>query len=111
MTTFAQLHELGCKRTGADRQSDVRKAEKQHGGMFATLTRFGQGNVCSGCPEVGKCKAFRTINPSAAPIVADVDPHLPSNSPNYPGLIVCQIAEKLGVSMNEVKRRKSAGTL
>ncbi len=107
--TFAEFHEAGCVRVGGDSQPDMRKAEKQFGGMFATLTRFGHGNICNGCPHVGKCAAFRVMNPALPPI--EQDAHAANNSPNYPGMSVRQIAEKLNVSMSEVRRRKLAGTL
>jgi hypothetical protein len=107
--TFAEFHAAGCVRTGCEVVTDARRAEKIAGGIFATLTRFGHGNICNGCPHVLGCKAFRKLNASAPPAI--VDPHTPSNSDKYPGMSVKQIAAKLGVSMSEVRRRKHAGSL
>jgi len=112
VATFSQLHEMGCIQTGADVHDDVRVAEKRMGGLFAAVVGLSHGNPCPGCPALqgGKCRAYLAFNTGASkPIV--VPPTVASNSLNYPGMSVRQIAEKLGVSMNEVRRRKLAGTL
>lgn len=111
--SFFDLHAAGCIQTGADVHSDPKVASSRHGGMFAAIYGLTHGNPCAGCPAFngGRCKAYQAHHEDARRVPIKVDPKIPSNSDNYPGMSVKQIAEKLGVSMSEVRRRKLTGTL
>ena len=131
--TFEDLHGAGCIQTLCDMYADVGDAVKA-GGLerFSGIMLLTRLNPCDGCPNgtgmnfnPGKiitrvdqiqCSAFQKFHTMA------VDSQLkskraiwnattPPGTDNYPGLSVKQIAEKLGISKNEVRRRKQVGTL
>jgi hypothetical protein len=106
--SFEDLHAAGCIQTGADTQTDLNAARKQFGGMWAGLMRYTAMNPCQGCPAFnnGRCAAFRQYNTGAKST-----PVPPPDNKHPSGLSMRQIAEKLGISLSEARRRKVQGTL
>jgi len=111
--TFEQLMEAGCI------QAENREMEP----LFYALMVATKMNPCDGCPVWSNkgpgCVAFQQYH-SAYQCAEEKqqqvikDATAPSNVPSgheFFGLSVKQIAEKLGVSIGEVRRRKARGTL
>jgi len=128
--TFEQLFHAGCIQTGADIHNDFQIAHHQFAVMFAGLLEVTGGNICDGCPAYsqGKCRAFQQYHTGAprykirtdgitgdlkatrrkpAPSDACVAP----GTSTHPGMSIKQIAEELGISKNEVRRRKLRGEI
>jgi hypothetical protein len=111
--TFEQLMEAGCI------QAENREMEP----LFYALMAATNMNPCDGCPVWGSkgpaCVAFQQFH--SAYYRAEEkqrqtiqDATVPNNVPpghEFFGLSVKKIAEKLGVSIGEVRRRKANGTL
>lgn len=111
LATFDQAHEAGCL-----------QAEMLTGcsyfGMLMVSTRL---NPCDGCPvwkEDGPaCGTFQMYHTAYAyakesqeeAIKKATTPPVVQGHPEFIGLTTKQIAEKLGISKNEVRRRKAAG--
>jgi hypothetical protein len=111
--TFEQLMEAGCI------QAENRELEPLFYALMVATTR----NPCDGCPiwndKGPACAAFQQYH-SAYHRAEEKQQQVikeamtPSNvPPGHPlfGLSVKQIAEKLGVSIGEVRRRKVSGIL
>lgn len=114
--TFQQLMDAGC----------IQAENWEMEPLFYGLMVVTAANPCDGCPVWGAkgpgCVAFQRYHSAyhraeecQQQVVKDVkDATTPSNVPaGHPlfGLSVKQIAEKLGVSIGEVRRRKASGTL
>lgn len=124
--TFEELHAAGCIQTGADAYQDLGDAVRSFGGLLAMLQVATGGNVCDGCPwaeegnpskvEQVKCEAFQKYHSMAVgnrvrKLTSLKSATSPPGTDKYPGLSIAQIAERLGVSKSEVRRRKQAGTI
>ena len=111
--TLEQLKEAGCIQTVDEK-------------VFKGLMKATVSNPCNGCPvwaEGGpKCGAFQSYHTSwarhqealKAKLVADKAAVTPHNAPEghvFADMNMKQIAETLGVSLSEARRRKAAGTL
>jgi hypothetical protein len=91
--------------------------------MFYMLHAATGSNPCNGCPRWEKigpeCKAFQLCHWAYAKWKFEHDKEIashgtPANVPSghkFEGMSIKAIAAELGVSMNEVRRRKMAGTL
>lgn len=103
--SFEELQVAGC----------IQCKSNMHRAMFQGLMFVTNQNVCNGCPAYnnGKCEAFKKFHTGAPKLKAPQRQCSPSNTttPGLNGLTVKQIAEQLGISINEVRRRKVAGTL
>jgi hypothetical protein len=111
--SFAQLNLAGCIQTET---LDLAM-------IFRLLMLETNNNPCAGCPvwtqRGPECGAFREYHTAYAQGVKKQeqvikDATTPSNVPaEHPlaGLSVKKIAEKLGISIGEVRRRKASGTL
>lgn len=111
--SFTQLMEAECI------QAENRELEQ----LFQALMIATKRNPCDGCPVWGnkgpECKAFQQYHTAYVQTVAAhqqavKDATIPNNvSFEHPlaGLSIKKIAEKLGVSISEVRRRKASGTL
>jgi len=128
--TFDELHSMGCIQTGADVYPILAEAQDKFGIWFYQLGLLTCGNLCDGCPQAGaidyvsrptkiedvKCKAFHRFHSMATDRqrekaqAANQATKAPGTD-RYPGMSVKQIAEKLGISKNEVRRRKRDGLL
>ncbi len=108
--SFAELYAVGCIQTGSDLCATVEEADRQMRTMFSLLQLELNGNICNGCPVMelngSQCKAFRQYHTSQAS-----KKRMKGNESVYEGWTVKQIAEKLNISQNEVRRRRFAGTL
>lgn len=116
--TFEELHSQGCIQTGTDVYSDIKEAATHFLRLFSALKIATNGNLCDGCPafNYGNCKAFKKYHSSEIQKTLDgicsaVNATTPPGTAKYPGMSVRQIAEKLGISIGEVRRRKQAGLL
>lgn len=112
--SFEQLHEAGCIQTGADMFDTVEKARPQFEQMFAGLMFATRLDPCTtGCAafDNGKCLAY--VKYHSVPVnerrTRDARVIRATTAPT--GESVSQIAKRLGISKNEVRRRKQAGTL
>jgi len=110
--TFQQLMDAGCV------QAEMPALLPLFFGLMALTNQ----NPCAGCPiwdnKGPECKAFQEYHSASARVIATQqvikDATTPNNVPaEHPlaGLSVKKIAEKLGISIGEVRRRKAAGTL
>lgn len=111
--TFQQLMDAGCI------QAEVPKLKP----YFYAIMIITAGNPCDGCPvwviNGSGCTAFRQYHTAHRRAEEKQkrtveDATTPHNVPvDHPlaGLSVKKIAEKLGVSIGEVRRRKASGTL
>jgi len=111
--TFQQLMDAGCF------QAENREMEPLFYGLMVATKK----NPCDGCPVWGNkgpgCAAFQQYHSAyhraeekQQQVIKDAT--TPSNVPpghEFFGLSVKQIAEKLGVSIGEVRRRKAGGGL
>ncbi len=111
--TFEQLLKAGCIQAG-----DWYLEQ-----LFYLLMAMTGRNPCGGCPvwldKGPKCPAFQQYHTAyhlaeekQQQVIKDAT--TPNNVPSgheFFGLSVKQIAEKLGVSISEVRRRKVSGTL
>ena len=108
--SFAELYVAGCIQTGSDICDTVEEADRQIGTMFSLLQLELNGNICNGCPVMelngSQCKAFKQYHTSQAS-----KKRTRGNESVYEGWTVKQIAAKLNISQNEVRRRRFAGTL
>lgn len=108
--SFGELFAAGCIQTGADICDTVEEADHQIGTMFSLLQLELNGNICNGCPVMelngSQCKAFKQYHTSQAS-----KKRTKGNESVYEGWTVKQIAAKLNISQNEVRRRRFAGTL
>lgn len=112
VASFRQLHSNGCIQTGPEYDYD--KAYPNFFIMFKGLMAATDDNMCDGCPEYkgGTCKAFlmfHTASPRKSHSVRASSPSLETSK--HAGKTVAQIAKELSISKNEVRRRKTAGTL
>lgn len=111
--TFEELHAAGCIQTGADSLDDVDMAKVVHGSIFELLRASTNGNICQGCPVMdlrgSKCVAFQKYH-STQKRKPREDGKL-TNDEAYGGWTIAEIAAKLNISKNEVRRRRIAGTL
>lgn len=111
--TFEQLMEAGCI------QAENREMEP----IFYALMVATKKNPCDGCPVWGDkgpaCVAFQQYHSAyycaeerQRQVIREAT--VPNNVPRghqFFGMSVKQIAEQLGVSIGEVRRRKANGTL
>lgn len=109
--TFDQLFEADCIQTGSDLHNSVHAAKKAHGMMFELLMQTTRNNPCDGCPVMetkgNRCGAFKLYHTSQA---AAQKARMMGND-NYLGVPVKALARELNISVNEVRRRRVAGTL
>ena len=110
--SFRELMDHGC----------IQAADVRLYPIFEGLMILTNNNPCAGCPVWSnhgpECQAFQRYNTAfqarlkqqAEALEQATTPH---NIPSGPlaGLSVRQIAQQLGVSISEVRRRKAAGTL
>lgn len=110
---FDQLHAAGCIQTGADVHKDLAVAKEQFARIFELLVRETAGNLCKGCPALdGGCEAHRRyFKPEVTKERLKKDATKPPGTKDHPGKSVATIAAELGISKNEVRRRKVAGLL
>lgn len=108
--TFPELHTAGC--------IQAERATRDGMMLFFGLMQQTNNNPCNGCPafDEGRCKAYKqyhTLPNSVKVATANRIKHAtkPSGTDKYPDMSVKQIAATLGISKNEVRRRKQAGTL
>jgi len=113
LAAFEQAMEAGCIQAEMD---SLR-------GMYAAIMVWTNCNPCCGCPEwdrIGpKCGCFQkhhtayrdVLKQNKARVEETTSPSSAGLPLQFTGLTTKQIAEKLGVSKNEVRRRKAAGTL
>lgn len=111
--TFEQLMVAGC----------IQAENRELMTMFHLLMAATGRNPCAGCPiwthKGPECGAFREYHSAYAQSVKKREQVIkvattPSNVPlDHPlaGLSVKKIAERLQISIGEVRRRKAAGTL
>jgi len=82
--------------------------------MFYSLMTLTQNNPCAGCPvwtdNGPNCKAFQKHHTAFQAARQATTPHNVPSGP-FMGMSIRQIAQQLGVSISEVRRRKVAGTL
>lgn len=107
--SFEELHAAGCIQTGADIHDNVDNARARFSSLFAGLMLMTNRNICDGYPAYknGACPCFQKYHTQAISNNAT----RPPGTDQHPGLSVGQIAEKLGISKAEVRRRKIAGTI
>jgi hypothetical protein len=111
--TFEQLMLAGC----------IQAEMPELRAIFRLLMVEVSGNPCAGCPVWNNkgpaCVAFQqyhsayhqAVETQEQTIKDATTPHnVPAEHP-LAGLSVKKIAEKLGVSISEIRRRKAAGTL
>ncbi len=115
--SFQQAYEAGCIQTGADTYKTLGEAVDQFFATYMVLMQMTGNNPCEGCPvKASACKCFRlyhTMPAEAKQTSADriTSATMPPGTKKYPGLSIAQIAEELGVSKSEVRRRKAAGEI
>ena len=107
MFAFHELWKEGCIQTGADvHPEDLQAASDKYLVVFHGLFNLTKGNLCDGCSawDGGRCRGYKKYHTGAQM------PKAPSKQIK-PEVTVKQWAERLGISKNEVRRRKFAGTL
>lgn len=111
--TFEELHAAGCIQTGADAGYTAAQAKREFGKLFVDLQIATRGNFCDGCPEFrnGSCPAFKKYHTSrmAAGVVRNVAEPKVEVKPTPKPIRV--LARELGISINEVQRRRDRGEL
>lgn len=111
---FDTLYAAGCIQTGADTCTKLEQAKRDFSQMFEALSTHTGNNICDGCPALkgGNCKVFKKYHTSCQKaVVEDTMATVPKGTRDYPGLTVAEIAKKLGISKNEVRRRKMRGEI
>lgn len=122
--TFDQLWKAGCIQTGNDGQKGDDEPKRVAGfrDRWPGLMQLCNFDPCTtGCPEFrdGKCKAYQQYHTQYQEEQRkeqqrrerSKDATRAPGTAQFPGLSVKQIADQLGISKNEVRRRKQAGTL
>ncbi len=111
--TFDQLQAAGC----------IQCELEQLRVLFIGLQSATRGNVCDGCPVWSQkgpaCAAFSQYHSAARAVREDSErslikattPQTNSGNPELSCMSMKMIAEKLGISLSEARRRKAAGTL
>lgn len=107
---FGELFAAGCMQTGADVCDTAVEGAERYSVLFLGLMSVTNGNICDACPVMelngSQCKAFKQYHTSQAS-----KKRTKGNESVYEGWTVKQIAAKLNISQNEVRRRRFAGTL
>lgn len=85
-------------------------------GIGLGLYSLTDGHICNGCPkyEGGRCSSFKTMmNDRSEESTAQVGSIFPDSLPNKskPYETVRQEAERLGVSISEVRRRRNSAKI
>jgi hypothetical protein len=110
--TFTQLFEAGCIQTGSDYCDTVDEAEKRHARMFAAIFNATDYNPCDGCPiNYKECEAFHKYHTFAKHQVTTREERIRKATTPPSGESVAQMAQRLGISKNEVRRRKHKGEI
>ena len=107
--SFEELFAAGCIQTGADTADTLEEAQGSFAGYFAGIMTATSHNPCDGCPvfKGGSCSAYKQFHSEARQ--AGVQRHAQIQA--VPGKTVAQLAKELGISKNEVRRRKTRGEL
>lgn len=105
--TFEELHAVGCIQTGAD-VGDLGQVRAKFEPLFHALQLMTGHNVCDGCPAFnnGACRAFLKFHTSRAAALSK-----PMRIQQKLTKSIRQWARELGVSINEVQRRRDRGEL
>ena len=110
---FEDLFEAGCIQTHSDRFDNVDDAINEGAReYFFHIMQATFNNPCSGCPVTKEnCKAYLTYHSEPGKLKCEASArHAKATTPPG-GETVAQIAARLGISKNEVRRRKVSGTL
>lgn len=108
MGSFEKLFQDGCIMTGADKEQMLQEAKKKYARTFYELMVATNCMPCERCPmKMTECSAYKRNNVKA--LIKKKPPQV--GTEKYPNMTVKQIAELLGISKNEVRRRKHEGTL
>jgi len=122
---FDQLYELGCIQAGSDMET-LDEAQQKLMVMYNGLYMATGGNPCDGCAKLWntssiheamqECKAFAQKHTMAREHRVGRENNQksatrPEGTDQYPGMSVAEIAQKLGISKSEVRRRKQAGVI
>ena len=123
--TLEQAFESGCIQAGGDPSGDQQTLVPQ-AQMYSMLMAVTLRNPCQQCPLITmrhydsfrqvECKCFRQyhsmcIEAQRKGEASIINATTPPGTRTYPGLSIAQIAEKLGVSKSEVRRRKAVGEI
>ncbi len=80
--------------------------------MFSGLMQLTGGDVCEECPITkGDCRAHQQYHTDALRASSDRLRHILNATTPAGGETTKQVAARLGISKNEVRRRRTAGTL
>jgi len=110
--TFQQLHSAGCIQTQSDAYATPEEALENAGEYFYMIMRFTSRNPCEDCPiKSSQCNAFKHYHSSAKGQAFERKQRIEKATSPLTGESVAQIAKRLGISKNEVRRRKHRNEL
>jgi len=111
--SFGELFEAGCIQTGAGTADTFEEARQSFREYFLRIYVDLMGNPCNGCPEFkgGSCPAYEQFHDGAQQSRVQGHARIQAATTAPGGKTVAQLAKELGVSKNEVRRRKTRGEL
>ena len=111
--SFEELFVAGCIQTGAGTAGTFAEAVRGFGELFVHLHTELRGNPCNGCPEFrgGSCSAYKQFHDEANRAGIQRNARIQAATTAPGGKTVAQLAKELGISKNEVRRRKTKGEL
>jgi len=111
--TFEQLFEAGCIQTGAGTADTLEEAVASFTEYFVNVQTLTMRNPCNGCPEFknSSCSAYKQYHTESLQQQHNRDARVRAATTAPGGKTVAQIAKELGISKNEVRRRKQRGEL
>lgn len=128
--SFEELHAAGCIQTGSDRYDNAETALVSCGNVFYALMSLTARNPCNGCPVAYRripnksgplsiaCSAFQkhhtapqSVRTASQSQIEQATQAGNKNGDQWANVPIRKIAEQLGITLSEARRRKAAGEL